>query len=89
ALVDEYVAVRHIAGKSLAKLPDVGKIDYDALADTPRLEAVAEQVAAAWSNHPTERCVPEFLLTDTCDLDSPAVDRILGERPGYPVILEE
>ncbi|MGB1275774.1 MAG: cytochrome c3 family protein, partial [Nannocystaceae bacterium] len=89
ALVDEYVAVRHIAGKSLAKLPDVGKIDYDALADTPRLEAVAEQVASTWSNHPTERCVPEFLLTDTCDLDSPAVDRILGERPGYPVILEE
>ncbi len=88
-LIDEYAAVRHIAGRSLREIAGFKQIPYDPVGTAEQRAQARAAVFTQWGNLPRESCAPQLLQDEMCRLRQASFEELLGQRPSYPVILEE
>lgn len=86
-LEDPYAAVRHIAGRSLKRMPGYEDLVYDPLAP-PEGRAEARSGAEARYSVPTE-ARPAVLLRGPDGLDRDTLEKLLRQRDDRPVDLKE
>ena len=84
-LSDPYVAVRYVAGGSLATLPGFEDFEYDFLAPAEELERAPNAVLGIWGQAREASGRPRRDL----HIDVPVLRRLLSERDNTPVHLNE
>lgn len=89
-LEDPYAAVRHVAAKSLAELPDFGDLKYDFLAEPDALREASRAAIAKWhqrhGNDESERTADPRLLGPA---GRQRAQQLLRRRNDDPVFINE
>ena len=88
--LDPYPAVRNVAGRAIRTLPGYERLSYDFTAGVTRQRQMVQEVVRRFTSQPNARRVrPSRLLLDRGQLDMPTVSRLIGERDGRDVFIDE
>jgi len=91
-LVDPYIAVRRLAGDSIATLPSFADFAFDFAASPDGLQRQQREALARWQRLAAagvDRSGPEVLLGDRGALDLARLRAILAERDDRPIRITE
>ncbi len=90
-LTDSYGVVRFVAAGALRKLPSMDTINYDFLADPPRLQAASDEAVKLWRNQwrSSGSRGPRVLMDPSGQLDELRLRQLLQQRDDRAVTIKE